>query len=85
MVKQYRHQIKHTIATTLLFLGKISDEEMFTTLAGESYARFYTYLENLQKTDPERKVRYSDTVFLKPSSSLELFENIRHRLVYQVM
>ncbi|XP_028418986.1 transmembrane prolyl 4-hydroxylase-like, partial [Dendronephthya gigantea] len=61
--------------------GKLSDEEMFTGLAGKSYDKFYTYLENLQRTNPERKVRYSDTVFIEPSTSLELFENIRHRIV----
>ncbi|XP_028401152.1 transmembrane prolyl 4-hydroxylase-like isoform X3 [Dendronephthya gigantea] len=54
---------------------------MFTGLAGKSYDKFYTYLENLQRTNPERKVRYSDTVFIEPSTSLELFENIRHRIV----
>ena len=39
----------------------------------------------MQKNHPERKVRYSDTVFLRPYVDRELFDKLRYRLVKQLI
>ena len=59
----------------------LSDEELLSATEAENYNKLYEYLENLEKINPERKIRHSQTVFLSPSSSSKFFENLRHRLV----
>jgi hypothetical protein len=78
--KLYIHSLKGLQYICFLLLGKISHKELFYGLEGENYNKFYTYLENLKTVNPERRVRYSDTVFVKPRTAKELFEDLRYRL-----
>ena len=63
------------------FSGMLSEQELFSAFE-ENYDKFYKYLENVETTNPERKVRHSDTVFLAPSAAINFFDNLRYRFVF---
>ena len=84
-LNQQEEKVKYLSWYFFLISGGISVSEFSRALDGENYDKFYTYLENMQKNHPERKVRYSDTVFLRPYVNRELFDKLRYRLVKQLI